>query len=362
VKVQARPAIRQRPIGALPEGHPDAGLEVIEYTLDNGAGLSLSVINLGGIVTALRAPDRAGRSANVVLALPSLAQYVERNPNFGTLVGRYANRIGGARFVLDGHTHALPANQGANCLHGGVYGFGKRWWVIEPQAATAAGEVALRLSLTSADGDEGFPGRLEVQVRYALTAAGEWRVSYRANTDRPTVVNLSQHSYFNLAGGGSALGHRLTLAASRFTAIDPALIPAEVRDVTGTPMDFRAGARIEDRIRVGDEQLAWARGFDHNFIIERAGPGLVRAAQLHDEGSGRMLEIDTTEPGVQFYTGNALDGSLAGSGGALYRAGDGICLETQHFPDSPNRPEFPSTVLRPGERFESETVFRFGVA
>jgi aldose 1-epimerase len=361
--------IRQRPFGTLPAGHPDAGSEVVEYTLDNGAGLTLSAINLGGIVTALHAPDRQGRRANVVLGLPTLEDYVRRNPNFGTLVGRYANRIAGARFVLDGRTVELPANHnGRNCLHGGVFGFGKRWWKIEPELqpdpAGAHGDsgVALKLLLTSPDGDEGFPGRLEVTVRYELTPANEWRVSYRASTDAPTVINLSQHAYFNLAGAGSALGQKLTLHASRFIAVDEHVIPTDVRDVTGTPFDFRAGVRIDERIRSGDEQLALARGYDHNWILDRAGSGLVRAARLHDEPSGRVLEVETTEPAVQFYSGNFLDGSQRGSGGALYRQGDGICLETQHYPDSPNRADFPGTVLRPGEVFESLTVFRFGVA
>ncbi len=344
-----------REFGQLPDGRA-----VHEYTLDNGHGLSLSAINFGGIVTALRCPDRDGCMANVVLGFSGLADYVERNPNFGTLVGRYGNRIAGGRFVLDGQVHQLATNDGPNALHGGPTGFGKRWWAIEPLSAQADGSVALQLSLTSDDGDEQYPGRLDVVVRYTLTPLNEWRIDYRATTTRPTVVNLTHHGYFNLAGAGSALDHDLTLNASRFTPIDAQLIPIGVADVEGTPFDFRRPTRIDERIRSGAPQLLIARGYDHNFIIDRGShSGLVHAARLADPVSGRVMDVTTTQPGVQLYSANFLDGRLRGSNGQAYRQGDGVCLETQHFPDSPNHPEFPSTVLRPGEAFTSATVYRF---
>ncbi|MEO8056833.1 MAG: aldose epimerase family protein [Burkholderiales bacterium] len=344
-----------RPFGHLPDGRA-----VVEHTLDNGRGLVLRAINLGGIVTALHCPDREGRSANVVLGFSELTDYVERNPNFGTLVGRFGNRIRGGRFVLDGEPHQLALNDGPNALHGGPGGFGKRWWAIEPLPPEADGSVALELKLTSDDGDELYPGRLDVTVRYTLTPANEWRIDYRASTSRTTIVNLTHHGYFNLAGGGTALEHELTLNASLFLPVDATLIPTEMAEVDGTPFDFRQSTRIAGRIRSGAAQLMAARGYDHCFVIDRGGSkGLVHAARLADPVSGRVMNITSTQPGIQFYSGNFLDGRLRGSAGQAYRQGDGVCLETQHFPDSPNRPEFPSTVLRPGETFQSTTVHRF---
>ncbi|HEY2189953.1 MAG TPA: aldose epimerase family protein, partial [Caldimonas sp.] len=330
-----RASISRRPFGTL-----DDGRAVDEYTLENGSGMSLSVINLGGIVTAVRVPDRAGRVGDVVLALPTLDDYVLRNPNFGTIVGRFANRISGARFVLDGELHCLATNDGPNTLHGGARGFGKRWWHLAPEAADEEGRVCLRLDYESEDGEEGFPGRLDVTVRYTLLADNAWRIDYRATCDRTTVVNLSHHDYFNLAGSGSALEQSLTLAASRYLAIDAHLIPVAIDEVADTPFDFRVATPIAARIRAGDAQLALARGYDHNWIIDREGDGLAFAARLHDAASGRVLDIETSEPGMQFYSGNFLDGSLRGAGGAMIRQGDGVCLEPQHYPDSPNRPRF----------------------
>ena len=351
------PTLQRRPFGTLPDGRL-----VETFTLDNGADLVLSAIQLGGIVTAIHAPDRQGQLANVVLGFAQLADYVERNPHFGTIVGRYANRIAHGRFELDGQAHALPANDGPNVLHGGARGFGTRWWDATPEPPADDGSVSLLLQRVSPDGEEGFPGRLDVSVRYTLTARQEWRVDYRATCDRATVVNLSHHDYFNLAGKGSALDHELRLAASRYTTIDRHLIPLEVADVDGLPFDFRRSTPVAARIRESHPQLALARGYDHNWILDRQGPGLQWAARLLHRGSGRMLDIETTEPAMQFYSGNFLDGSLLGTGGALYRQGDGLCLEPQHFPDSPNRPDFPATVLRPGEVFSSTTVYRFGIA
>ncbi|MDP9901680.1 aldose epimerase family protein [Variovorax ginsengisoli] len=352
-----------RLLGTLPDGR-----EVTEYTIDNGHGLRLSAMNHGGIVTALQVPDREGHRVNVVLGLPTLADYVARNPHFGTIVGRYANRIAAGRFTLDGHVHQLPVNDGPNTLHGGLKGFGARWWDIAPvapDAANAPDEVALALHYTSADGEEGFPGTLHVEVRYTLSADGCWRIDYRAQSDRPTVLNLSHHDYFNLAGGGSVLDHELMLPASRYTPVDATLIPTGIADVTGTPFDFRTSTRIGARIRMPHEQLVRARGYDHNWVLDRADAppglpgGLALAARLAHPPSGRVMEVFTTEPGVQFYSGNFLDGTLVGSHGEVVRQGDGLCLETQHFPDAPNHPDFPSTVLRPGEVFESRTVHRF---
>jgi aldose 1-epimerase len=327
-----------------------------EFTLDNGAGLSLCAINLGGIVTALRVPDRNGRIANVVLGLRDLADYGKPHPHLGTIVGRYANRIARGRLAIDGPVQ-LQANDGPNTLHGGPQGFGQRWWDITPLPRAADGSVALELSLASEDGDQGFPGTLVVRVRYTLTPRNEWRITYEARCDRSTVVNLSHHDYFNLAGGGSVLGHRLTIAAHRYCTVDAALIPQEIAPVGGTPFDFREPTAIGVRIRELHPQLLRARGYDHNWVLD--GEGLRLAARLEDPASGRAMEILTTEPGLQFYSGNFLDGSLAGANGEAIRQGDGLCLETQHFPDSPNRPDFPPTLLRPGETYTSTTVHRF---
>ena len=359
---EQKSSVASREYGRMPDGRV-----VTEYTLDNGLGLSLSAINVGGIVTALRVPDRHGRSGNVVLGLPSLAGYLGPHPHFGTIVGRYANRIAGGRFTLDGKVHQLGLNDGPNSLHGGATGFGKRYWQIKPLSAQQAGDdaVAIELSYTSADAEEGYPGEVRLAVRYTLsTKANTWRIDYSATTDRPTVLNLSHHDYFNLAGSGSVMDHRLTLAASRYCPVDATLIPLDVAEVAGTPFDFRAATPIGERIREGHEQLLRAHGYDHNWVLDRTGgeQGLALAARLEHDASGRVMEVHTSEPGVQFYSGNFLDGSLFGSAGASIRQGDGLCLETQHFPDSPNRPDFPSTVLRPSEVFRSATEHRFGIA
>lgn len=343
-----------------PYGHMPDGRAVFEHTLDNGRGLVLRAINYGGIVTALECPDRTGRSANVALGFDNLTDYVARNPNFGTLVGRFGNRIADGRFTLDGEPYQLTLSDGAHSLHGGTSGFGKRFWAIEPLPPQEDGSVALELTLRSDDGDNGYPGQLDVTVRYTLTPANEWRIDYRATTSRATVVNLTHHGYYNLAGAGSALDHTLTLNASFFLPVNDTLIPTEIAEVDDTPFDFRQPTRISQRIRSGADQLMKARGYDHCFVLDRGGEkGLVHAARLADPVSGRVLDVSTTEPGVQFYSGNFLDGRLRGAHGQAYRQGDGVCLETQHFPNSPNRPDFPSTVLRPGATFQSTTVHRF---
>lgn len=315
-------------------------------TLANGP-LSLSVVDVGGCVMALRVPDREGRIGNVLLSLPTSEDYARPHPNLGAIVGRYANRIAHGRFAIDGQVFQLPINNGPNTLHGGPLGFAKRTWTL-----SQVSDSELDLHLVSEDGDQGFPGTLDVRVRYALTDDHAWRIAYEARCDRTTVVNLSQHAYFNLAGTGDILGHRLAIAAQRYCTVDATLIPQEIAPVDGTPFDFRVPTAIGARIGEPHPQLRNAGGYDHNWVLD--GEGLRFAARLEDPASGRVMQVHTTEPGLQFYSGNFLDGSV---GGLAYRSG--LCLETQHFPDSPNRPDFPSTLLRPGETFRSTTEYRF---
>jgi aldose 1-epimerase len=348
-------AVTSDPFGSLPDGRA-----VERWTLGPASGVAVDVLTYGGILAAVRAPDRSGEPANIVLGLPTLADYATRNRFFGTITGRYANRIAGARFTLDGATYELAATHGANALHGGRRGFDKQVWRAAP-----AGESAVRLSYTSPDGEEGYPGRLEVHVTYALSADGGLRIDYEATTDRPTVLNLTNHAYFNLAGEGSGdvLGHLLELCADGYLPTDHSSIPTgEIAPVDGTPFDFRTPTTLGARITEAHPQLVLARGYDHNMVLHKSAPGALElAARAIEPRSGRTLEVLTTEPGVQLFSGNNLDGSLVGSGGRTYRQSAGFCLETQHFPDSPNRPEFPSTVLRPGQIFRSTTIFRFGV-
>jgi aldose 1-epimerase len=340
------------------------GQPVERYTLTGASGLRVRVLTYGGIIQSLEVPDRDGRLTNVTLGFASLSDYRERSPFFGALIGRFANRIARGRFTLDGHSYSLPINDGPNSLHGGSSGFDKRVWAATPIQRGAS--VGLTLTLTSPDGDQGYPGQLGVEVSYTLgSASHELRVDYRATTDRATPVNLTQHAYFNLAGEGtgSVEDHLLQLFASHYTPIDATLIPTGVIEpVRGTPLDFSSPLPIGQRLRSNFEQLRLARGYDHNFVIDRAGGqdgSLVLAARVEHPASGRRLEVLTTEPGVQLYVGNLLDGTLTGSGGNSYRQTDGFTLETQHFPDTPNQPAFPSAVLRPGEQLQSTTLFRF---
>ena len=345
--------IDPQPFGALPDGTP-----VALFTLTGAGGLSAAITDYGGAVVSLRVPDQAGALADVVLGFDGLDGYLARgNPYFGCIVGRYGNRIAGGRFSLEGREHSLARNDGPNHLHGGTRGFDKVVWAARP--LSGADGPALELRHLSQDGDQGYPGNLSVIVTYTLLEDA-LRIDYQATTDRPTPVNLTNHTYFDLDGQADILDHELVLLAGRFTAIGPGLIPTgELRGVAGTPFDFRAPARVGDRIDLADPQLALAGGYDHNWVIDRAGPGLVPGARLRGPRSGRVMEVLTTEPGVQFYAGNFLDGSLRGKGGRPYPRRSGLCLETQHFPDSPNRPEFPSTVLPPGVRYRSTTVYRF---
>ncbi len=348
--------VTREPFGRAPDG-----TAVERYTLTSAAGLSVSVITWGACVQELWAPDRDGRLENVVLGFADLEGYVAHEGHyFGATVGRYANRIGGAAFTLDGATFRLPANEGASSLHGGPAGFDRRVWTAAP-----GGGTSVELRYTSPDGEMGYPGTLTVQVAYTL-AGHALRIDYEATTDRPTIVNLTNHTCWNLAGEGSGTisDHVLALTASRYTPVDADLIPTgEIAPVAGTPLDFREPAAIGSRIRGGHPQLVFARGYDHTWVLDRGQRGpLALAARVREPASGRTLEVETTEPGVQLYSGNFLDGTLIGTSGRAYRQGDGFALETQHFPDSPNRPEFPSTVLGPGGQFSSTTVYRLASA
>lgn len=352
---ELRPPSRE-PFGQLPDG-----TRVDRWTLAAG-GTRLGVLSYGGIVQSLEVPDRRGRYANISLGFGNVGDYVTHSPYFGALIGRYGNRIAEGRFTLDGETYQLPVNDGPNSLHGGDKGFDKLIWDVEPWAR--GGETGLTLSLTSPDGDMGYPGTLRVRVDYILTRTGAFRIVYEATTTAPTVVNLTNHTYFNLSGegSGSVYDHELQLDASRFTPVGETLIPTgELARVAGTPFDFRRAKPIGEDIREAHQQVLYGQGFDHNFVLDKGiTPRPENAMKVTDPASGRTLRIATTEPGVQLYTGNFLDGSFAGTSGRVYRQGDAFCLETQHFPDSPNQPDFPSTVLRPGERYRSETVHTFG--
>jgi aldose 1-epimerase len=334
------------------------------FTLRNSSGATVRFIAYGGCIVSIEIPDRDGRPGDIVLGYDSLDGYEADRHFIGALIGRYANRIARGRFTLDGHSHALTVNDGVNHLHGGRRGFHKVPWNVIPFDDGALSGALL--TYTSVTGDEGYPGTLSVSVTYTLTAENELVVDYAAITDEPTPVNLTQHAYFNLAGhaSGDVLAHELTLAASRFTPVDASLIPTgELRDVAGTPFDFRSPRRIGSVLGADDEQLRVGKGFDHNFVLDRdeGEDAVAFAARLYEPTSGRVLEIHTTEPGIQFYSGAAL-GGVTGKGGHVYGANAGLALETQHFPDSPNQPAFPSTILRPGEGFTSRTIYRFSVA
>jgi aldose 1-epimerase len=341
-------------------GTTQDSVAVEAYTLTNARGMSLRVLTYGAVIQSLLAPDAQGRAADVVLGFDDLRGYETQSPYFGAVVGRYANRIAAGRFTLDGKTYQLAKNNGPNSLHGGVRGFDKVVW--EAASFQHGDSVGVVLTHTSPDGDEGYPGELHARVTYTLTPDDHVVIDYEATATRATPVNLSQHSYFNLAGAGSGdiLDHVLQIDADRLTPVDTTLIPTgRLAPVAGTPFDFRTAIAIGARIAQSDPQLVAGKGYDHNWVVTRAAPGLVHAATLVDPASGRTLDVATTEPGLQFYSGNFLDASLVGSGGQAIRQGDGLCLETQHFPDAPNRPDFPSTLLRPGATYASTTVHRF---
>lgn len=330
------------------------------FELRNERGLRVTFIAQGGIVAAIETPDRSGRSANVVLGLPTPADYRQDRIYLGAVCGRYANRIADARFTLDGVVHEVAPTDGTSSVHGGRRGFDKADWTVEMEGASRA-----TLRHVSPDGDEGYPGTLSVTMRYAASEDGAFTIDYEAETDRATIVNLTNHTYFNLAGEGSGdiLGHRLRVHASRYTPADAILIPTgEIAPVAGTPFDFRKAVAIGARIREPHPQMIAGRGYDLNYVVDRNGTGPAPAAFVHEPESGRTLAVETTEPGIQLYTGNLLDGTIRGTSGRLYRQSDGFCLEPHKYPDSPNKPGFPSPVLRPGETYRSRTVYRFGVA
>lgn len=356
------PDVRKAAVATAPFGVLPSGDSVHVFTLTNANGVELRALDYGGIVVSLRTPDRTGALGDIVLGYNSLAGYLASSPYFGALVGRYANRIARGRFTLDGTAYRLAVNNGVNALHGGLKGFDKVLWKAEPREDSSGVAVVFRYA--SKDGEEGYPGTLSVEVTYTLTDRNEFTIDYLATTDRATPVNLTQHSYFNLGGDGSGdvLGHLMAIDADRYTPIDSTLIPTGVlSSVAGTPFDFRKGAAIGAQIGEADGQLKNGGGYDHNFALNRGGSGLLHAARVVEPKSGRTLDVATTEPGLQFYTGNFLDGSIIGKGGHVYRHRNGFCLETQHFPDSPNQAAFPSTILRPGQTYRSRTVYTFGV-
>jgi aldose 1-epimerase len=337
------------------------GAQIDILTLRNASGMEVRAITYGGIITSLKVPDRNGQMADVALGFDSLAGFLTPHPFFGAIIGRYGNRIGAAAFTLDGASYTLAKNNGPNNLHGGDKGFDKQVW----NAQAVAGRNAIEFTRTSVNGEEGFPGNLAVRVTYELTDTNELVVDYVATTDKPTPVNLTQHTYFNLAGEGNGdiLGHQLTINADRYTPVNDTLIPTgELAPVQGTPFDFRQPTAIGARINDANPQLKNGQGYDHNWVLNRSGEGLQLAARVLEPTSGRTMEITTTEPGLQFYAGNFLDGTIKGKSGHVYGKRSGFCLETQHYPDSPNKPEFPSTILRPGQEYKSKTVFAFGVA
>jgi aldose 1-epimerase len=370
-------------VSRAPFGGFAGGTAVDIFTLANGRGMDVRTMPYGAAIVSIRVPDRGGAIGDVVLGFDTLPDYVAKNRFFGVVAGRYGNRIAKGRFTLDGRTYALATNNGANHLHGGVKGFDKVVWEAEPFERD--GNVGVAYSHTSPDGDEGYPGTLRVRVTYTLSPSNALTVDYDATTDAPTPINLTQHSYFNLAGDGSGdiLGHEVTIDADRFTPVDATLIPTgELAPVAGTPFDFRQPTAVGARIGADHPQLKAGNGYDHNFVLNKTAGGstgpalrteesagskgrglllLEHAARVVDPKSGRTLDVSTSEPGVQFYTGNFLDGTVTGKSGHVYQRRAGLCLETQHFPDSPNHPDFPSTILRPGTRFQSRTVFTFGV-
>jgi aldose 1-epimerase len=350
-----QPTVKRDKYGTTPDGH-----EVDSYTLSNSHGVEVQVINFGGIITSILVPDSNGKMADVALGFDNLDGYLENKPYFGAIVGRYANRIANGKFTLDGKEYTLAKNNGPNSLHGGTKGFNKVLWQAEPFRRGQSEGVTL--SYLSRDGEEGYPGNLKVKVTYTLTDKNELVIDYEATTDKATPINLTNHSYFNLSGEGSGdvLAHELQLNADSFTPVDQNLIPTgEMKPVKGTPMDFTHPTAIGARINDQYEQLIIAHGYDHNFVINRKNDKLQFAARVRDPKSGRVLEVYTTQPGIQLYTGNFLDGTVVGKHGHAYKQRAAFCLETQHYPDSPNHANFPSTILRPGQVFHSQTVFKF---
>jgi aldose 1-epimerase len=357
----ASPSITMTPFGLTPDQR-----EASLYSLKNANGLQADITDLGGIVVRLLVPDRAGKLGDVVLGFSSVTPYPTQTAYFGALIGRIGNRVAGGEFTLDGKKYNLAKNnspQGIPChLHGGLVGFDKVFWHATP--VITQGEPSLQLTYTSKDGEEGYPGNLQVTVTYTLTNDNGLRIEYQATTDKATPVNLTNHSYFNLRGegDGDVLGHLLMLNASKYTPVRPGLIPnGQIVPVAGTPFDYTTFHAIGERVNAVNEQIKLGGGYDHNWVLDVTNPGtLAKAAEVREPSTGRLMEVWTTEPGVQFYCGNFLDGTLIGKSGRKYLHRGGFCLETQHFPDSPNQPGFPSIILHPGETYRTTTVYRFG--
>jgi aldose 1-epimerase len=349
---EAKTKVTSQPFGQMQDGTP-----VELFTLSDGL-FEARIATYGGVLVSFKAPDRSGNVADVVLGFDDLDGYVANfngplDAFFGALIGRYANRIAHGTFTLDGQKYSLPLNNGENSLHGGPHGFNNVVWTAKPI------DAGVELTYLSKDGEAGYPGNLTATVRYTLKK-GDFQIEYSATTAKDTVVNLTNHAYFNLAGAGDILSHQVTLHASRFTPVDAGLIPTgELKPVDSTPFDFRKPNAIGGRINENDEQLHRGRGYDHNWVLDNKGGKLAEAADLYDPASGRVLKVLTDQPGIQFYSGNFLDGSIKGKGGKPYRLHSGLCLETQHFPDSPNHPDFPTTELKPGERYHTVTIYRF---
>ncbi|MGA2177705.1 MAG: aldose epimerase family protein [Verrucomicrobiota bacterium] len=347
--------IDKQPFGTGPNG------EAVDiFTLHNNKGAEARIMTYGGIVVSLKMPDKNGHFDDVVLGCDNLEPYLNKTPYFGALIGRYGNRIGGAKFTLDGTICTLDANDGPNMLHGGFKGFDKRVWTA--RSHKSADGPQLVLSYLSKDGEEGFPGNLNVTATYTLMNDNSLRLEFHAVTDKDTVVNLTHHSYFNLAGQGDILGHVVMIPADRFTPVDATLIPTgELRPVENTPFDFRVPTAIGARIGQEDEQLKFGKGYDHNWVVNKKAGYLSLMARVSEPSSGRVMEVWSTEPGLQFYSGNFLDGTITGKGGSVYAHRSAFCMEPQHFPDSPNKPEFPTVELKPGEVFDNIIIYHFSV-
>jgi aldose 1-epimerase len=355
VNAKGQATVRKESFGQMPDGQ-----SIDIYTLRNKRGMEVKITNYGGIITSLKVPDRDGKFDDVVLGFDRLDGYLKGTAYFGALIGRYGNRIARGRFTLNGVESKLAVNNGDNHLHGGIKGFDKVVWNAKPVKIPQG--VALQLTYLSKDGEEGYPGNLTVKVLYRLTNQNELEILYSATTDKDTVINLTSHSYFNLAGqgNGDVLNHQLLLNANRFTPTDAGSIPTgELRSVTGTPFDFTRATAIGARINQDDEQLKFGKGYDHNFVLNGRSGTLRQAASVYEPSSGRTMQIWTDQPGVQVYTGNFLDGTLTGKQGRVYQQHYGFCLETQHYPDSPNKPKFPTTVLRAGQRYHTVTIHKF---
>ena len=339
---------------------PD-GKTVDLFTLRNAKGSEAQIMTYGGIVTSLKVADKSGKLGDVVLGYDNLDGYIKSTPYFGALIGRYGNRIANGKFTLNGQTYTLPQNNGSNCLHGGLKSFDKVVWEVIHSRANDQ-KASVELGYLSKDGEEGFPGNLKVTATYTLTVDNALRVEFSATTDKPTIVNLTHHSYFNLAGKGDVLNHEVTINADKFTPVDANQIPTgELRPVKGTPFDFTAPRKVGEQINADDEQIRFGKGYDHNWVVNKKAGELAFVARVSEPTSGRVMEVFSTEPGTQFYTGNFLDGTITGKGGWTYQFRNGLCFEPQHYPDSPNHPAFPSTVLRPGQTFKNTISYKFSV-